>query len=167
MVAGTSGGGFGGNSTNVDVAQALGHTESRIQWVLARLRRKTAGMPGATMFRNSQTCTSAGGRATRMSIPLQGPDFASLEVWGPKILQGFWALPEMAELGSDQQTSGLSSNVVIDRDTASRLGLTAQAVDAALYDAFGERQVLVMYKSMTGITSSLRCSGDDGRTRVS
>ncbi|HKF66026.1 MAG TPA: efflux RND transporter permease subunit, partial [Vicinamibacterales bacterium] len=48
----------------------------------------------------------------------------------------------------DQQTSGLSSNVVIDRDTASRLGLTAQAVDSALYDAFGQRQVSVMYKSI-------------------
>ena len=58
------------------------------------------------------------------------------------------ALPEIADVSSDQQNSGLSSNVVIDRDTASRLGLTAQAVDAALYDAFGQRQVSVMYKSI-------------------
>ena len=52
------------------------------------------------------------------------------------------------DVSSDQQNSGLSSNVIIDRDTASRLGLTAQAVDSALYDAFGQRQVSTMYKSI-------------------
>src|SRR5262249_19552463 len=58
------------------------------------------------------------------------------------------SLPEIADVSSDQQNSGLSANVIIDRDTASRLGLTAQAVDAALYDSFGQRQVSVMYKSI-------------------
>ena len=58
------------------------------------------------------------------------------------------SVPEIADVSSDQQVSGLSSNIVIDRDTASRLGLTAQAVDSALYDAFGQRQVSVMYKSI-------------------
>ncbi len=56
--------------------------------------------------------------------------------------------PRFVDVSSDQQNSGLSSNVVIDRDTASRLGLTAQAVDSALYDAFGQRQVSTMYKSI-------------------
>ena len=79
---------------------------------------------------------------------LQAPDFASLAQWGPKVLQQLSTLPEIADVSSDQQNSGLSSNVVIDRDTASRLGLTAQAVDSALYDAFGQRQVSVMYKSI-------------------
>ena len=64
------------------------------------------------------------------------------------MLDGSRTLPEIADVSSDQQNSGLSSNVVIDRDTASRLGLTAQAVDSALYDAFGQRQVSVMYKSI-------------------
>jgi multidrug efflux pump subunit AcrB len=69
-------------------------------------------------------------------------------VWGPRVLQRLSELPEIADVSSDQQNSGLSSNVLIDRDTASRLGLTAQAVDSALYDAFGQRQVSVMYKSI-------------------
>ena len=60
--------------------------------------------------------------------------------------QGSFPMGNVAS--NDQQNSGLSSNVVIDRDTASRLGLTAQAVDSALYDAFGQRQVSVMYKSI-------------------
>src|SRR5262249_39459725 len=79
---------------------------------------------------------------------LQAPDFDSLAVWGPRVLDRLSALPEIADVSSDQQNSGLSSNVIIDRDTASRLGLTAQAVDAALYDSFGQRQVSVMYKSI-------------------
>ncbi len=57
-------------------------------------------------------------------------------------------LPQIADVSSDLESSGLSSNVEVDRDTASRLGLTAQAVDSALYDAFGQRQVSTMYKSI-------------------
>ena len=88
-------------------------------------------------------------RATaQYQYTLQAPDFASLAVWGPKLLDRLSVLPEIADVSSDQQNSGLSSDVIIDRDTASRLGLTAQAVDSALYDAFGQRQVSVMYESI-------------------
>jgi multidrug efflux pump len=151
MVAGTSGGGFGGNSANINVQlKPTGVRKSTSDQVLARLRRKTAGMPGATMFLQNSQDVRIGGRQgnAQYQYTLQGPDFASLEVWGPKLLDRLSAVPEIADVSSDQQTSGLSSNVVIDRDTASRLGLTAQAVDAALYDAFGQRQVSVMYKSI-------------------
>ena len=79
---------------------------------------------------------------------LQAQDFDTLALWGPRVLERLSELPEIADVSSDQQNSGLSSNVIIDRDTASRLGLTAQAVDSALYDAFGQRQVSVMYKSI-------------------
>jgi len=151
MVAGTSGGGFGGNSANINVQlKPTGVRKATSDQVLARLRRKTSGMPGATMFLQNAQDVRIGGRQgnAQYQYTLQGPDFASLEVWGPKVLDRLSALPEIADVSSDQQTSGLSSNVIIDRDTASRLGLTAQAVDAALYDAFGQRQVSVMYKSI-------------------
>jgi multidrug efflux pump len=151
MVAGTSGGGFGGNSANINVQlKPTGVRKATSDQVLARLRRKTSAMPGATMFLQNAQDVRIGGRQgnAQYQYTLQGPDFASLEVWGPKVLDRLSALPEIADVSSDQQTSGLSSNVVIDRDTASRLGLTAQAVDAALYDAFGQRQVSVMYKSI-------------------
>jgi len=151
MVAGTSGGGFGGNSANINVQlKPTGVRKATSDQVLARLRRKTSGMPGATMFLQNAQDVRIGGRQgnAQYQYTLQGPDFASLEVWGPKVLDRLSALPEIADVSSDQQTSGLSSNVIIDRDTASRLGLTAQAVDAALYDAFGQRQVWVMYKSI-------------------
>ena len=151
MVAGTSGGGFGGNSANMNVQlKPAGQRKATSDQVLARLRRKTNGMPGATMFLQNQQDVRIGGRQgnAQYQYTLQGPDFASLDAWGPRVLDRLSRLPEISDVSSDQQTSGLSSNVVIDRDTASRLGLTAQAVDSALYDAFGQRQVSVMYKSI-------------------
>jgi multidrug efflux pump len=151
MVAGTSGGGFGGNSANVNVQlKPIGVRTSTSDQVVARLRRKTSGVPGATMFLQNSQDVRIGGRQgnAQYQYTLQAPDFAMLAEWGPKVLDRLSALPEIADVSSDQQNSGLSSNVVIDRDTASRLGLTAQAVDAALYDAFGQRQVSVMYKAI-------------------
>jgi multidrug efflux pump len=151
MVAGTSGGGFGGNNTQVNVQlKPVGVRKSTSDQVIARLRRKTSGMPGATMFLQNSQDVRIGGRQgnAQYQYTLQAPDFATLAVWGPKVLAQLSAVPEIADVSSDQANSGLSSNVVIDRDTASRLGLTAQAVDSALYDAFGQRQVSVMYKSI-------------------
>jgi len=151
MVAGTSGGGFGGNSANLNVElKPVGVRKSTSDQVIARLRRKTASMPGATLFLQNSQDVRIGGRQgnAQYQYTLQAPDFDTLAVWGPKVLERLSRLPEIADVSSDQQNSGLSSNVVIDRDTASRLGLTAQAVDAALYDAFGQRQVSVMYKSI-------------------
>ncbi len=151
MVAGTSGGGFGGNSANINVQlKPDGVRKATSDQVVARLRRKTNGVPGATMFLQNSQDVRIGGRQgnAQYQYTLQAPDFAALAEWGPKVLDRLSALPEIADVSSDQQNSGLSSNVIIDRDTASRLGLTAQAVDAALYDSFGQRQVSVMYKSI-------------------
>ncbi|HEX4346903.1 MAG TPA: efflux RND transporter permease subunit [Vicinamibacterales bacterium] len=149
MVAGSSGGGGGGNSASMNV-QLKRDRKSTSDEVVARLRRKTGNMPGAQMFLQNSQDVRIGGRQgnAQYQYTLQGPDFDSLATWGPRVLARLSTLPEIADVSSDQQNSGLSSNVVIDRDTASRLGLTAQAVDAALYDSFGQRQVSVMYKSI-------------------
>jgi multidrug efflux pump len=151
MVAGTSGGGFGGNAAAINVQlKPVGVRKSTSDQVIARLRRQTAGMPGAIMFLQNSQDVRVGGRQgnAQYQYTLQGPDFESLAEWGPRVLQRLSALPQIADVSSDLQNSGLSSSVIIDRDTASRLGLTAQAVDSALYDAFGQRQVSVMYKSI-------------------
>jgi len=150
-ITGTSGGGFGGNNAEIDVQlKAAGVRKATSDQVIARLRRQTSGVPGAVMFLQNAQDVRIGGRQgnAQYQYTLQAPDFATLALWGPKVLDQFSQLPEIADVSSDQQTSGLSSNVIIDRDTASRLGLTAQAVDSALYDAFGQRQVSVMYKSI-------------------
>jgi multidrug efflux pump len=151
MVAGTSGGGFGGNNANIWMQlKPVGIRKSSADEVIARLRPKTAGMPGATLYLQSFQDVTIGGRQAnaQYQYTLQAPDFATLSDWGPKVLDRLSKLPQLADVSSDQQVSGLSSNVVVDRDTASRLGLTAQAVDSALYDAFGQRQVSTMYKSI-------------------
>jgi len=151
MVAGTSGGGFGGNSANMNIQlKPVGVRKATSDQVIARLRRQTSGMPGATMFMQNSQDVRIGGRQAnaQYQYTLQAPDFQTLAIWGPRVLERLSTLPEIADVSSDQQNSGLSSNVIIDRDTASRLGLTAQAVDSALYDAFGQRQVSVMYKSI-------------------
>jgi multidrug efflux pump len=151
MVAGTSGGGFGGDQAQINVQlKPDGVRKSTSDEVIARLRRQTSGVPGAQLFLQNSQDVRVGGRQSnaQYQYTIQGPDFATLAVWGPKLLDRLSQVPEIADVSSDQQVSGLSSNVVIDRDTASRLGLTAQAVDSALYDAFGQRQVSVMYKSI-------------------
>jgi multidrug efflux pump len=152
MVAGSSGGGFGGaNSSQINVQlKPVGVRQSTSDQVIARLRRQTASLVGATLvLQNSQDIRVGGRQANaQYQYTLHAPDFETLAVWGPKVLEKLIRIPEIADVTSDQQNSGLSSNVVIDRDTASRLGLTAQAVDSALYDAFGQRQVSVMYKSI-------------------
>jgi multidrug efflux pump len=152
MVAGSSGGGWGGSSSaqiNVTL-KPYGVRKSTSDQVIARLRRQTSGVPGATMYLQNNQDVRVGGRQgnAQYQYTIQAPDFESLAEWGPKLLAKLSTVPEIADVSSDQQNSGLSSNVIIDRDTASRLGLTAQAVDSALYDAFGQRQVSVMYKSI-------------------
>jgi multidrug efflux pump len=151
VTLGTSGGGFGGNNADVHIElKPVGVRKSTSDQVIARLRRKTSGVPGAVMYLQNSQDVRIGGRQgnAQYQYTLQAPDFATLALWGPRVLDRFSQLPEIADVSSDQQNSGLSSNVIIDRDTASRLGLTAQAVDSALYDSFGQRQVSVMYKSI-------------------
>jgi multidrug efflux pump len=151
MMAGSSGGGPGGIQAQVNVQlKPLDQRKVTPDQVIARIRRKTAGMPGAQLFLQSAQDFRIGGRQgnAQYQYTLQAPDFQTLSYWGPKVLDRLTKLPMLVDVNSDQQNSGLSSNVVIDRDTASRLGLTAQAVDSALYDAFGQRQVSTMYKSI-------------------
>ena len=145
------GGRGGGNSAMLFLElKPIGERTDTADAVIARIRRKTAGMPGATLFLQSAQDIRIGGRQSnaQYQYTLQTPELAQLTEWGPKVLRKFMSMPELADVSSDQQNSGLSSNIVIDRDTASRLGLTAQAVDSALNDAFGQRQVSTMYKSI-------------------
>src|SRR5665213_3645963 len=151
LVAGTSGGGWGGNQAQLWVQlKPIGVRKDDADAVITRLRHKTEGVAGATLYLQANQDVRIGGRQSnaQYQYTLQAPDFETLQKWGPGVLDRLQKLPQIADVSSDQQTSGLSSNVVIDRDTASRLGLTALAVDSALYDAFGQRQVSVMYKSI-------------------
>ena len=79
---------------------------------------------------------------------LQGEDLDQLNTWAPQLLQKMRALTQLQQVNTDQQDKGLETNVVIDRDTASRLGVAAQVIDTVLYDAFGQRQVSTIYEPL-------------------
>ena len=79
---------------------------------------------------------------------LQGEDLNELNNWAPLLLHKVRQLSELRDVNTDQQDKGLQAQLVIDRDTASRLGVAAQDIDNALYDAFGQRQVSTMYRPL-------------------
>ena len=83
--------------------------------------------------------------AALYQFTLRGENLEELNTWGPRVLQKLRTLPQLVDVNSDQQDKGLQASLVIDRDTASRLGLTAQLIDDTLYDAFGQRQVSITY----------------------
>src|SRR5580700_6654786 len=115
--------------------------------VINRLRSKLAVVPGATLFLQVQQDLTIGGQygQAQYQYTIQGEDLNELNKWGPLLLEKVRGLPELRDVNTDQQDKGLQAQLVIDRDTASRLGVAAQDIDNALYDAFGQRQVSTMY----------------------
>ena len=115
--------------------------------VIAELRPKLAQIPGTAAYLQSVQDVRMGGRATRTQYQytLQDANLAELNEWAPKLLARLRAVPELRDVASDQQTSALQLNVDVDRDTAARLGVSLQAVDDALNDAFGQRQVATIF----------------------
>jgi multidrug efflux pump len=118
--------------------------------VINRLRGKLAVVPGATLILQSQQELTIGGRYgnAQYQYTLQSSNLDDLNKWAPRLLEKLKTLPELRDQNSDQQDKGLQAKLVIDRDTASRMGITAQTLDNALYDAFGQRQVSTMYEPL-------------------
>jgi multidrug efflux pump len=118
--------------------------------VIARLRGKTAHIPGGTLFMQPVQDLRLGGRpaSAQYQYTLQGDDARELFEWAPKVLQKLKTVPQLADVNSDLQNQGLEASLVIDRATASRLGVTPQAIDSTLYDAFGQRFVSTIYTSL-------------------
>ena len=118
-----------------------------VDQVIARLRPKLAKVPGAPTVLQAIQDLRIGGRASsaQYQYTLQSVDLAELNTWGPKVERQLRTLNEITDVNSDQQDKGLQSLVVFDRSTASRLGLSPQLIDDTLYDAFGQRQVSILY----------------------
>ncbi|KAF1021940.1 MAG: Multidrug resistance protein MdtC [Paracidovorax wautersii] len=118
--------------------------------VIDRLRIRLQNEPGARLFLSPQRDIRIGGRQANAAYQytLQADDVGDLRTWEPRVRQALMALPELADVNSDQQDNGLQTSLVIDRDTATRLGLTMSAIDATLNDAFGQRQVGVIYNPL-------------------
>src|SRR6266404_1196369 len=121
-----------------------------VDQVIARLRRRLAVIPGATLFLRANQDINVGGRFTssQYQFTLESENLKDLDEWAPRVLARLRQLPALRDVATDQQTRGLQAALVIDRDTASRLGISPQVIDNTLYDAFGQRQVSTIYTQL-------------------
>ena len=154
FVGGGGPGGGGGNTGSVFIflkPDAIRQkTGDSAEAVLNRLRPRTGNIPGAQLFLQSQQELRIGGRntATQYQYSLTADNLADLNEWSPKLLAAMNKLPQLKDVATDQQDDGLRAQIVIDRDTASRLGVSSLAIDNTLSDAFGQKQVSTTYKPL-------------------
>jgi multidrug efflux pump len=115
--------------------------------ILNRLRPKTGGIPGVRLYLQSSQELNIGGRqsATQYQYSLTADTVEDLDTWSPRLLAKMETLPELKDVVTDQMNQGLEAQLVIDRNTASRLGVSPLAIDSTLSDAFGQRQVSTTY----------------------
>jgi len=111
--------------------------------VIARLRPQLARIPGFKVYLQAAQDITVGARAarTQFQYTLQDANLDELNAWAPKILERLLSLPQLRDVATDQQNSGTTLTLKIDRDMASRYGIQPQLIDDTLYDAFGQRQV--------------------------
>jgi len=128
----------------------VGERKITADQVIARLRRKLAVVPGATLFLRVFQDINVGGRvsSSQYQYTLSSENLSDLQQWAPRVEAKMRQMRRLRDIASDQQTRGLQASLVIDRDTASRLGISPSAIDNTLYDAFGQRQVSTMYTQM-------------------
>jgi multidrug efflux pump len=146
-----TGGGSGGSTARMFAQlKPLGERKLSADEVIARLRSKSQSVPGAALYLQAVQDLSTGGRGggAQYQYTLQADNLDDLRHWAPLIQKRLSSVPELRDVNSDQQMHGLASNVVIDRDTAGRLGVSVQDIDNALGDAFGQRQVSNIYKGL-------------------
>ena len=146
------GGGGGGSTVNNGrmfiTLKPLAERKVSADQVIARLRGKLAKVIGINLFLQASQDIRVGGRMSRAQFQyaLQSGDLTELNRWSSALVDELRRLPELRDVSSDQQTRGLQTTIVVDRDAASRLGLSPSTIDNALYDAFGQRQVSTMYQ---------------------
>jgi multidrug efflux pump len=118
--------------------------------VITRLQPKLAQVSGITLYMQPVQDLTVEDRVSRTQFQytLEDPNSDELNVYAPRLLARLQQLPELRDAASDQQDLGLQTRLVYDRVTASRLGITASAIDQALYDAYGQRQVSTMFTQL-------------------
>jgi multidrug efflux pump len=118
--------------------------------VIARLRIKLAQEPGAQLFLNPVQDIRVGGRLSDATyqFTLQADDLADLRRWTPRLEAEVRRLPELADVNTDQEARGLQTTLVLDRESAARLGINASQIDSALNLAFGQSLVSTIYSEL-------------------
>ncbi|HVO33244.1 MAG TPA: efflux RND transporter permease subunit, partial [Elusimicrobiota bacterium] len=118
--------------------------------VIRRLQPQLAQIPGITLYLQPVQDLSVEDRVSRTQYQytLEGPDPVELSQWTARLVEKMKAIPELRDVATDQQNNGLGLMLTIDRDTASRLGVTPATIDNVLYDAFGQRQVSTIFTQL-------------------
>jgi multidrug efflux pump len=147
-------GGGGGTTTNTARAfitlKPLNERNANADQIINRLRPKLNAVPGVTLYLQASQDIRVGGHQTaaQYQYTLQSDNLNELMFWAPKLLNLMKKMPQLEDVNSDQQNRGLEANLVIDRRTAMRVGVTPQTLDAVLYDAFGEEEIAKTYTSL-------------------
>jgi multidrug efflux pump len=149
-VIGFTGGG-GGTTTNTGRVfislKPIGERNVTADQIINRLRPKLGKVAGATLVLQAVQDVRIGGRqsAAQYQYTIQSDNLGELTEWGPKLLKTMRGIHQLTDVTSDAQNNGLAANLVIDRQTASRLGISPAAIDNILYDAFGEREIATTF----------------------
>nr|BFD40481.1 multidrug efflux RND transporter permease subunit MdtC [Pseudomonas sp. FFPRI_1] len=152
-VGGFVGGGGGGgaiNSAQLFIAlKPLEQRHASADQVIAQIRQTLGDMPGTRLYLQSVQDVTVGGRQSgaQYQYTLTADDQSDLDQWVPKVVAVLRGLPQLKDLNTDQQDNSLLANVQVNRDSASRLGVSMAAIDQTLYDAFGQRQVSTLYRA--------------------
>ena len=145
--------GVDGNNVTLNSGRLLinlkprGERSAAVADVIRRLHTETAGVAGITLYMQpvqDLTLDNTVSR-TQYQFTLESADFAALSTWTPKLLAALRQQPSLADVVSNQEDDGLAANILIDRDSAARLGISVGTVDNALYDAFGQRIVSTIF----------------------
>src|SRR5258708_7539468 len=118
--------------------------------IIRRLQPQLASLEGIMLYMQPVQDLSVEDRVSRTQFQysLEDPDVKELSDWVPRFVAKLQAEPELRDVASDQQNGGLQAHLVIDRGTASRLGIAPQMIDDTLYDAFGQRQIAIMFTEL-------------------
>ena len=141
-------GGEARNAANVFVVlKPLKERDVSSEQVIARLRKSMMRVTGASLYFQSVQDIRFGGRQgnAQYQYTLQANDLEELRTWEPKIRAAFTKLPQLVDVNTDQQDKGIDVWITLDRDSAARLGVTPKAMDLALNDLFGQRQISTIY----------------------
>jgi hydrophobe/amphiphile efflux-1 (HAE1) family protein len=148
------GAGPGGGSTNTGsifvVLRPRPERETPADQIIARLRPKLGRLPGTNVFLQPMQDIRVGGRSSRSQYQytLQAATLPELLEASPRVVDALKEIPGLRDVTSDQQSAGLQLSLQLDRDTASRLGITPRVIDDTLYDAFGQRQVATSFTQL-------------------
>ncbi len=140
------------NTADMNIAlKPVKQRDATADQVIERIRRQSMKVPGAQMFlQSAQEFGGPGGRQgnAQFQYTLQSDNLQLLNTWVPRIVEALQKETDLTDVNSDQQQRGLETNIVIDRDSASKLGITASQISSTLYDAFGQRQVSTIYNAL-------------------